>query len=47
MKANKYIQPVVEVMAVKAAYTICAESKFSALSPQGPTNSIDPETGGL
>ena len=47
MKTKLYIQPVVEVMAVNAAYTICAESKFSPLSPQGPTTTIDPETGGL
>ena len=47
MKKNVYIQPVVEMMALEAAYTICAESKFSPLSPKGETETIDPATGGL
>lgn len=47
MKTKLYIQPVVEMMAFEAAYTICAESKFSPLSPKGETETIDPATGGL
>jgi hypothetical protein len=46
MKKN-YIQPSLEVTALNAAYTICAESVFGDFNMGGGTTAIDPETGGI
>jgi len=47
MKANNYIQPTIEVVAVSAAYTICAESVFGNFTNGGGTDIVDPISGGL
>ena len=47
MKANKYIQPVVDVITIESAYTICAESKFGPFTEGGGTSEHDPITEGL
>lgn len=45
MKKNNYIQPAVEVMAVNAAYTICAVSENAPLNNGGGSQTIDPGQG--
>lgn len=45
MKANNYIQPVVEIMTVNAAYSICAESTFETFDITDPGTSIGADEG--
>lgn len=45
MKANKYIQPIVEIMALEAAYTICAESSSEIFSITYPGTEIGADEG--
>ena len=48
MKANNYIQPVVEVLTVNAAYSICAEStfeNFGIINPTTPGQEIGADEG--
>lgn len=47
MKATSYIQPLVDVVVIHSAYSICVESKFGEFNYGGGTTTIPPETGGL
>ena len=47
MKANNYIQPIVEVTSVQAVYTVLSESNpfnygGAGVNPNDPTQQIDP-----
>ena len=45
MKANKYIQPIVEVTTVNATYSICAISSFESFSIISPGTTPGSEIG--